>query len=118
VRANVFTDLRERGDGFGLVVCDPPPLVKKRADLEAAARAYKDLNRLALSRVERGGFLLTFSCSAAVDAKLFRQILFAAAVEAGARVSLLAPLAAAPDHPVSIAHREGEYLKGWLAAVR
>jgi 23S rRNA (cytosine1962-C5)-methyltransferase len=117
-RANVFTDLRERGDRFGLVVCDPPPLVKKRADLEAAARAYKDLNRLALSRVERGGFLLTFSCSAAVDAKLFRQILFAAAVESGARVSLLAPLAAAPDHPVSIAHREGEYLKGWLAAVR
>lgn len=118
VRANVFADLRERSERYGLVICDPPPLVKKRADLEAAARAYKDLNRLALARVAPGGFLLTFSCSAAVDAKLFRQILFAAAVEAGARVSLLAPLAAAPDHPVSIAHREGEYLKGWLAAVR
>ena len=117
VRANVFEDLRERGGSYGLVVCDPPPLVRKKADLDAAARAYKDLNRLALGRVAHGGFLLTFSCSAAVDAKLFRQILYAAAVEAGARVSLLAPLAAAPDHPVSIAHREGEYLKGWWVAV-
>jgi 23S rRNA (cytosine1962-C5)-methyltransferase len=117
VRANVFQDLRERTDRYGLVVCDPPPLVKKRQDVDAAARAYKDLNRLALSRVEPGGFLLTFSCSGAVDAKLFRQIFFAAAVEAKVRVALLEPLAAAPDHPVAITHPQGEYLKGWLARV-
>ena len=100
------------------MICDPPPLVRKRPDLDAAARAYKDLNRLALARVEPGGFLLTFSCSGAVDTKLFRQIFFAAAVEAGVRVDLLEPLAAAPDHPVAITHPQGEYLKGWLARVR
>jgi 23S rRNA (cytosine1962-C5)-methyltransferase len=118
VKANVFEDLRQREETYGLVVCDPPPLVRKRPDLDAAARAYKDLNRLALSRVAPGGFLLTFSCSGAVDAKLFRQIFFAAAVEARARVDLLEPLAAAPDHPVAITHPQGEYLKGWLAWVR
>jgi 23S rRNA G2069 N7-methylase RlmK/C1962 C5-methylase RlmI len=62
VKANVFEDLRRREEKYGLVVCDPPPLVRKRPDLDAAARAYKDLNRLALARVEPGGFLLTFSC--------------------------------------------------------
>ncbi|HEV2856069.1 MAG TPA: class I SAM-dependent rRNA methyltransferase [Thermoanaerobaculia bacterium] len=118
VKANVFEDLRQREETYGLVVCDPPPLVRKRPDLDAAARAYKDLNRLALARVEPGGFLFTFSCSGAVDAKLFRQIFFAAAVEAGVRVDLLEPLAAAPDHPVAITHPQGEYLKGWLARVR
>ena len=118
VKANVFEDLRARTETYGLVVCDPPPLVRKRQDLDAAARAYKDLNRLALARVEPGGLLLTFSCSAAVDAKLFRQIFFAAATEAGMRVALLEPLAAAPDHPVAITHPQGEYLKGWLAMVR
>jgi 23S rRNA (cytosine1962-C5)-methyltransferase len=118
VKANVFEDLRRREERYGLVVCDPPPLVRKRPDLDAAARAYKDLNRLALARVEPGGFLLTFSCSGAVDTKLFRQIFFAAAVEAGVRVDLLEPLAAAPDHPVAITHPQGEYLKGWLARVR
>jgi 23S rRNA (cytosine1962-C5)-methyltransferase len=117
VRANVFEDLRGRTETYGLVVCDPPPLVRKRPDLDAAARAYKDLNRLALQRVAPGGFLLTFSCSGAVDTKLFRQIFFAAAVEAGVRVTLLKPLAAAPDHPVAITHPQGEYLKGWLASV-
>ena len=118
VKANVFEDLRARTDRYDLLICDPPPLVKKRQDLDAAARAYKDLNRLALQRLAPGGLLFTFSCSGAVDTKLFRQILFSAAVEAGVRLSLLEPLAAAPDHPVSIAHREGEYLKGWMAMVR
>src|SRR5262249_34219882 len=115
VRANVFEDLRQRSDLYDLVVCDPPPLVRKRADLHAAARAYKDLNRLALQRLAPGGLFLTFTCSGAVDAKLFRQILFAAAVEAGVRLALLAPLSAAPDHPVAVTHPQGEYLKGWLA---
>ncbi|HEX2225054.1 MAG TPA: class I SAM-dependent rRNA methyltransferase, partial [Thermoanaerobaculia bacterium] len=118
VKANVFEDLREREEQYGLVICDPPPLVRKRPDLDAAARAYKDLNRLSFQRVAPGGFLLTFTCSGAVDAKLFRQILFAAAVEAGVDAALLAPLGAAPDHPVAITHPQGEYLKGWLIAVR
>ncbi|HZF12905.1 MAG TPA: class I SAM-dependent rRNA methyltransferase [Thermoanaerobaculia bacterium] len=115
VRANVFEELRQGSEVYDLVICDPPPLVRKRADLNAAARAYKDLNRLALKRLAPGGLFLTFSCSGAVDAKLFRQILFAAAVEAGVRLSLLAPLGAAPDHPVAVTHPQGEYLKGWLA---
>lgn len=118
VHADAFADLRRRTDRYGLVVCDPPPLARRRAERDRAARAYKDLNRLALARVEPGGFLLTFSCSAAIDAKLFRQILWSAAQEAGVRAALLAPLAAAPDHPVAIGHPEGEYLKGWLVAVR
>ncbi|HEV3456178.1 MAG TPA: class I SAM-dependent rRNA methyltransferase [Thermoanaerobaculia bacterium] len=117
VRANVWEHLRQEGAPCDMVICDPPPLVRKRADLDAAARAYKDLNRLALGRLAPNGLLLTFSCSGAVDAKLFRQILFAAAVEAKVRVALLSPLAAAPDHPVAITHPQGEYLKGWLAVV-
>jgi 23S rRNA (cytosine1962-C5)-methyltransferase len=117
VRANVWEYLRQGEERWDLVVCDPPPLVRKRPDLDAAARAYKDLNRLALSRLGPGGLLLTFSCSGAVDAKLFRQILFAAAVEARVRVGLLGQLGAAPDHPIAITHPQGEYLKGWLAVV-
>ncbi|HTQ79816.1 MAG TPA: class I SAM-dependent rRNA methyltransferase, partial [Thermoanaerobaculia bacterium] len=118
VKANVFEDLRQRTETYGMVVCDPPPLVRKRPDLDAAARAYKDLNRLALARLSPGGFLLTFTCSGAVDARLFRQILFAAAVEADVRLALLEPLSAAPDHPVAVTHPQGEYLKGWLAVAQ
>lgn len=117
VAADVFADLREREARYGVVVCDPPPLARRKVHVDAAARAYKDVNRLALLRVEPGGFFATFSCSGAIDTRLFRQILFAAADEAGLAVQLLEPLAAGPDHPVSIYHPEGEYLKGWLARV-
>jgi 23S rRNA (cytosine1962-C5)-methyltransferase len=117
VTADVFEDLRERSERYDLVVCDPPPLAKRRHDLDAAARAYKDVNRLALKRCLPGAFLLTFTCSGAMDATLFRQILFAAAVEAGVGLQLLAPLAAAPDHPVAVTHPQGEYLKGWWCRV-
>ena len=124
--ANVFEWLRQpaarsgRGEGaagFDLVVVDPPPLVARRADLDRGARAYKDVNRLALRRAAPGAFYLTFSCSAAVDARLFRQILFSASREARVRLQLLAPLGAAPDHPVAVTHPEGEYLGGWLCRV-
>lgn len=121
VTADVFEDLRHRADrqeSYDLVICDPPPLAKRRTHVDKAARAYKDLNRLALGRLAPGGLLLTFSCSGAVDSKLFRQILFAAAVEARVDLALLAPLAAAVDHPVSVFHPQGEYLKGWLGVVR
>jgi 23S rRNA (cytosine1962-C5)-methyltransferase len=118
VKANVWEELRQRQAKYDMVICDPPPLARKRGDLDAAARAYKDLNRLALGRLAPGGLLLTWSCSGAVDAKLFRQILFAAAVEAGVRVALLSQLGAAADHPVAISHPQGEYLKGWLATVQ
>ncbi|HEX2463228.1 MAG TPA: class I SAM-dependent rRNA methyltransferase [Thermoanaerobaculia bacterium] len=118
IEGNAFDELRRLDRHFDLIVCDPPPLVRRRADLDAGARAYKDLNRQALMRLAPGGFLLTFSCSAAVDPKLFRQILFAAAVESQRRVVLLDSLGAGPDHPIGVSHLEGEYLKGWLVAAR
>ena len=117
VKANAYQDLRHREETYDLVVCDPPPLATRRSHLDKGARSYKDLNRLALGRVAPGGFLLTFSCSAAVDTKLFRQILFSAALEAGRRVALLRPLSAGADPPVAITHPQGEYLKGWLVCV-
>ncbi|MGE4188326.1 MAG: class I SAM-dependent rRNA methyltransferase [Thermoanaerobaculia bacterium] len=118
VAADVFEDLRSRRETYDLVVCDPPPLARRKEHVERAARAYKDLNRLALERLTPGGLLMTFSCSGAIDSKLFRQILFAAAVEARVDLALVEPLAAAPDHPVSVFHPQGEYLKGWLAVAR
>ena len=118
VAADVFEDLRSRSERYDLVICDPPPLARRKEHVDRAARAYKDMNRLALERLDPGGLLFTFSCSGAVDTKLFRQILFAAAVEARVDLALLEPLAAAPDHPVSAFHPQGEYLKGWLAVSR
>jgi 23S rRNA (cytosine1962-C5)-methyltransferase len=118
VEADVFDDLRERvsaGEAWDVVVCDPPAFAKKRADVERAARGYKDVNRLAMSLVAPGGWLLTCSCSGLVDADLFQKIVFSASLDARAPFALAARQGAGADHPVSLDCPEGEYLKGlWL----
>ncbi|HEV2062970.1 MAG TPA: class I SAM-dependent rRNA methyltransferase [Thermoanaerobaculia bacterium] len=118
VRADVFEDARRRvaaGERWDIVVCDPPAFAKKRADVERAARGYKDINRLAMSLVGPDGWLLTCSCSGLVSADLFQKIVFSASGEAGAPFLLAARQGAGPDHPVSLDCPEGEYLKGlWL----
>jgi 23S rRNA (cytosine1962-C5)-methyltransferase len=118
VRADVFEDLRRRvgaEEKWDIVISDPPPFARKRADVERAARGYKDINRLAMELVAPGGLLLTCSCSGLVDADLFQKIVFSASLEAGRSFALLARQGAGPDHPVSLDCPEGEYLKGlWL----
>ncbi|HYB53782.1 MAG TPA: class I SAM-dependent methyltransferase, partial [Thermoanaerobaculia bacterium] len=118
--ADVFADVRRRveaGEAWDVVVSDPPPFARKRADVERAARGYKDVNRLAMRLVAPGGWLLTCSCSGLVSADLFQKIVFSASLEAGRAFSIAARQGAGPDHPVSLDCPEGEYLKGlWLAA--
>ena len=85
VQADVFEDVRRRaaaGERWDVVVCDPPAFAKKKADVDRAARGYKDVNRVAMALVAPGGWLLTCSCSGLVDADLFQKIVFSASVDA------------------------------------
>ncbi|HLN80426.1 MAG TPA: class I SAM-dependent rRNA methyltransferase [Thermoanaerobaculia bacterium] len=118
IRADVFEDVRLRvaaGESWDVVVCDPPAFARKRGDLSRAARGYQDVNRLAMSLVAPGGWLLTCSCSGLVTADLFQKIVFSASLEAHRTFALAARQGAGPDHPISLDCPEGEYLKGlWL----
>lgn len=118
VEADVFEDVRRRaaaGERWDVVVCDPPAFAKKKADVDRAARGYKDVNRLAMALVAPGGWLLTCSCSGLVSADLFQKIVFSASLDARAPFALDVRQGAGPDHPVSLDCPEGEYLKGfWL----
>lgn len=109
--------LRRCEESFDLLVLDPPALAKQRKDAARGARAYQDLQRRALRRTAPGGLMLTFTCSAHVDAELFAKIVRAAAAEARREVQLLGRLGAGPDHPVALGHPEGEYLRGLLLRV-
>jgi 23S rRNA (cytosine1962-C5)-methyltransferase len=97
------------------VVLDPPKFAPTAAHASRAARAYKDINLLALKMLEPGGLMATFSCSGGVSIDLFQKIVAGAALDAGTDVAILARLGASADHPVALAFPEGEYLKGlWL----
>ncbi len=102
---------------YDMVVLDPPSLANSSAQRRRAQRAYMRLNRDAMHLVERGGLLVTSSCTAQVAPEQFREVVAEAARAAGVRVQVLAEQGHALDHPVPLAFPEGRYLKFMLLRV-
>ncbi|HOP29850.1 MAG TPA: class I SAM-dependent rRNA methyltransferase [Spirochaetota bacterium] len=118
IKEDCFEYLRKMdSDYFDVIILDPPAFVKHASGVDKGARGYKDINLNALRRIKKDSLLLTFSCSQHVSQDLFRKIVFSAAADAGRNVRVLHQLSQGADHPVSIFHPEGEYLKGLLLHV-
>ena len=110
--------LRKVPEGsYDLIIVDPPAFAKHRGALKNALRAYQRLNAAAIAKVAPGGLVFTFSCSQVVDKITFANTVFSAAAQTGRGVRILDRLCQGADHPVSIYHPEGEYLKGLLLYV-
>ena len=119
--ADVNASLRQfldQGRTFDAIVLDPPKFAPTIAHAERAARAYKDINRLALKLLEPGGVLFTYSCSGGISADLFHKIVAGAGADAGVDGFITQRMGGAPDHPMTIAFPEGEYLKGLVVMRR
>ena len=112
LKGDVFAYLKENTSTFDVIVLDPPSLAHRRSDVSAATGGYKFLNLHALKHLSPGGVLLTFSCSQHLSMDLFQKVVFGAAIDAGRKVTILKRLGHPLDHPVSLHHPEGEYLKG------
>jgi len=108
---DVARELERSGERFGLVVLDPPALIKSRGQLAGGARAYREINRTAMALLADGGTLITSSCSHHLEDPLFRQVLLESARQARRPFRVLAWLAEAPDHPQLLAVPETHYLK-------
>jgi len=106
--------LRDEGRVFVRIVLDPPKFAASHHHVERAARAYKDINLNGLRLLAPGGYLLTFSCSGAIDVDLFQKIVAGAVFDARVEAQMLRRLGAGEDHPLLMTHPEGEYLKGLL----
>jgi 23S rRNA (cytosine1962-C5)-methyltransferase len=102
----------EAGQTFDAIILDPPKFAPTAAHAERAARAYKDINRLAFKLLVPGGELFTYSCSGGISADLFHKIVASAGIDAGVEGCISERLQGAPDHPMTIHFPEGEYLKG------
>jgi 23S rRNA (cytosine1962-C5)-methyltransferase len=114
---NVFEFIKKQEQQYDIIILDPPAFAKHRNALKQASIAYRNLNAEAINRVNKGGLIFTFSCSQVIDKILFRKIIFASATMTGRKVKVLHQLSQPADHPVSIYHPEGEYLKGLVLYV-
>lgn len=111
-----YLDEMHKGD-YDLIVLDPPAFAKHKSALRNALIGYRKLNAKGLEKIETGGILFTFSCSQAVNKEQFRLAVFSAAAQTRRKVRILHQLTQPADHPISIYHPEGEYLKGLVLYV-
>ncbi len=112
--ANVFDDLRRReqdGERFDTIVLDPPAFAKNKGSVPNALAGYREINRRALKLLRTGGYLVTCSCSYNVDEATFGQVVHEAALDAGARVTVVEKRMQSRDHPVMLGIPETYYLK-------
>ncbi len=110
----------DKGDharSFDFIILDPPAFAKNHRSLQQGLKGYRSINQRAMEKIAPGGLLMTFSCSQAVSKEDFQTMVFTSAMNAGRRVRIVRQLPHAMDHPVSIHHPEGEYLKGLLLQV-
>lgn len=117
VVADVLQYLDTVSDQFDVIILDPPAFAKNHRSLQQGLKGYRNINQKAMEKIRPGGLLLTFSCSQAVSRDDFQTMCFTAAANAHRKVRIVRQLPHAMDHPVSIYHPEGEYLKGLLLYV-
>ncbi len=112
-----FKFLEKSYNKYDLIILDPPAFAKHQNVLNNAIQGYKKLNRKGIEIIKPGGIIFTFSCSQVITRELFRQTVFTAAANTGRKVRILHQLTQPADHPISIYHPEGEYLKGLVLYV-
>jgi len=114
--ADVKQFLSDPDETFDMIILDPPAFAKTHSVTHNALQAYIHINRRAIQRLNPGGILFTFSCSQAISHDMFRSAVLSASLETGRELRILHHLTQGPDHPVTIHHPEGDYLKGLIMA--
>jgi 23S rRNA (cytosine1962-C5)-methyltransferase len=117
VTEDVLKYLDTVANNFDVIILDPPAFAKNHRTLQQGLKGYRNINQKAMETIRHGGLLFTFSCSQAVSHDDFQTMIFSAAALAHRKVRIVRALPHAADHPVSIYHPEGEYLKGLLLYV-
>lgn len=102
------------GEGFDIVIADPPAFVRSRKELGAGLKGYRKLARLAGALVAPGGLLFLASCSHLVDGVALAAEIRRGLTAARRSGRILASGGAGPDHPVHAFLPETAYLKWQL----
>lgn len=117
IKADAVEYIKNLKEDYDIIVLDPPAFAKNMSAKHKAVQGYIRINEAALRQIKSGGIIFTFSCSQAVDKQLFRNSIMAASIQAGRKVRILHQMHQPADHPISMYHPEGEYLKGLVLEV-
>lgn len=114
----VLRTFKRENRKFDVVILDPPAFCKSANEVKDAYRGYKDINALGLKLVEKGGFLITASCSHYMTLPLFEKMLVESAKESGRTIRIVEIKTQSPDHPYDLSAEETSYLKFFVLNVQ
>ncbi len=114
----VLRTFKRENRKFDVVILDPPAFCKSANEVKDAYRGYKDINALGLKLVEKGGFLITASCSHYMTLPLFEKMLVESAKESGRTIRIVEIKTQSPDHPSDLSAEETSYLKFFVLNVQ
>lgn len=114
---DTFDFLKDKRNIYDLIILDPPAFAKHKDAKHQAMKGYQRLNAEAMRAIKPNGLIFTFSCSQVVDKQLFYDTVVSAGLQSGRDIKVLQHLGQPADHPVSLYHPEGEYLKGLVVYV-
>ncbi|MEQ8425906.1 MAG: class I SAM-dependent rRNA methyltransferase [Cyclobacteriaceae bacterium] len=114
---DTFEYLKDKKDHYDVIILDPPAFAKHKSAKHQAMKGYQRLNAEAFRVIKPGGIIFTFSCSQVIHRQLFYDTIVSAAIQSGRRIKVLHHLSQPADHPVSVYHPEGTYLKGLVLYV-
>lgn len=114
---DLFNFMDSLNEKYDVIILDPPAFAKHVNALNQGLKGYLRINKKAFEHLNPGGILFTFSCSQIVSKDSFKTTVMHAAETTKRNVKILYQLSQPPDHPVSIFHPEGEYLKGLVLLV-
>jgi 23S rRNA (cytosine1962-C5)-methyltransferase len=115
--AEVKNFLTHTEENYDMIILDPPAFAKHHRISHNALQAYIHINAQAMKRLTKGGILFTFSCSQPISQEMFQSAVVTAGLEAGKQVKIIHHMTQGADHPVSLYHPEGAYLKGLILYV-
>jgi len=118
IKADAVEYLKTVASDYDIIVLDPPAFAKHLSAKHKAVQGYRKINEAAIRKIQPGGLIFTFSCSQAIDKDTFKGAVMAAAIDARRPVRILYQLHQPADHPISLFHAEGEYLKGLVIQVQ
>ncbi len=114
---NVLRRFKNENKTFDCIILDPPAFTKSVSEIKDALRGYKDINTLALKLINKGGYLISSSCSHYISLSMFEKMLLESSISAKRKCRVVEIKSQAKDHLSVLEENNTMYLKFFVLKI-
>ena len=109
--------MRQDREHFDVVIVDPPAFIQRKKDMKEGLTAYRRINQMAMQVLNKGGYLISASCSFHLKREQLHDVILKASRHLDRNAQLVEQGHQGPDHPVHPAIPETDYLKSFTTRI-